>query len=398
MNTNKKVLISGGGIAGLTLGILLKEKGWEPTIIERDPAVRTEGYIIDFWGTGWDVAERMGIAEDLRKITYPITSLQYVDANGAPYLSLPVASVRNALGGKYTYLQRSDLERILFERANAVGLHVVFGTTIQSLQDNGTEVDVTFSDGSTGSCALVFGAGGVHSRVRELAFGPESQFDRFLGYYVGAFHLENNKYDIGTAVTIYEESDRSLWVYSLGGNKMSAVYIFRHKDIGYVPPQERLPLLQKAYRGAGWITENILSDLRETDPIFFDSATQIVMPSWSKGRVALLGDACACLTLLAGQGSHLAMAEAYVIATELERHNGDHIRAFAAYEEALKATTVKKQKDAVRISRFFLPSKNSIIPLRRLIERTFFNRLFIRAGLKFFGTKSVLSDYPHPAS
>jgi len=100
--TNEKVLISGAGIAGLTLGILLKEKGREPTIIERDPAVRAEGYMIDFFSTGWDVAERMGLVDELRKITYPIDALQYVDGNGEPYLSLPVTSVRNALEGKYT--------------------------------------------------------------------------------------------------------------------------------------------------------------------------------------------------------------------------------------------------------------------------------------------------------
>jgi len=393
MNADNRVLISGGGIAGLTLGILLKEKGWEPTIVERALAVLTEGYVIDFFGTGWDVAERMGLAEELRKITYPIDSLRYVDEHGKTYLSLPVAIVKNALSGQYNYMQRSDLERVLFERAKMLGLNVRFGTTIQSLEDVGTAVNVTLNDGTRESFALVFGADGVHSHVRELAFGPEPHFDRFLGYYVAAFHLENHRYEIGTSLSIHEETDRSLWVYSLGGNKMSAVYIFRHENVGYVPPTERLPLLRKIYHGAGWIAEGILSDLVNTEPTFFDSATQIVMPSWSKGRVALLGDACACLTLLAGQGSHLAMAEAYVIATELERYGGDHVAAFATYEKRLKAATMKKQRDAVRISKFFVPSKNSFIALRHLIERIFFSKLLISYGFKFFGVKSVLSDY-----
>ena len=172
--TNKNVLISGAGIAGLTLGILLKEKGWEPTVIERDPAMRTEGYMIDFFSTGWDVAERMELVDELRKITYPIDALQYVDRNGKPYLSLPVTSVRKALAGKYTYLLRTDLERILFERAQSRGLSVNFGTTIRSLRDNASGVTTTLSDGSEQSFALVFGADGVHSRVRELAFGPEA--------------------------------------------------------------------------------------------------------------------------------------------------------------------------------------------------------------------------------
>jgi 2-polyprenyl-6-methoxyphenol hydroxylase-like FAD-dependent oxidoreductase len=390
---NKSILISGGGIAGLTLGILLKEKGWKPTIIEQDSSMRTEGFVMDFAGTGWDVAERMGLIGELRKIVYPVDSMRYVDANGKPYLSMAIQSIRDALGGKYVYLQRSDLERILFERAKAAGLAVRFGTTIASLEETSADVVATFNDGSQESFALVFGADGVHSRVRELAFGPEAQFDRFLGYYVAAFHLENRGYDIGTSLTIYEEPDRCLWTYSLGAGRMSAMYVFKHENIGYVPPQDRLPLLKKMYAGAGWIAERILADIGTTEPIYFDSATQVVLPSWSEGRIALLGDAAACLTLLAGQGSHLAMAEAYVLANELERHGVDYRAAFAIYEKMLKPATIQKQRGALRTAKFFVPTKRSILPLRRFFERLLFNNVLIGFGLKIFGFSNVLAKY-----
>jgi 2-polyprenyl-6-methoxyphenol hydroxylase-like FAD-dependent oxidoreductase len=171
------------------------------------------------------------------------------------------------------------------------------------------------------------------------------------------------------------------------------MYVFRYKNLGRVPPQDRASLLKEVYRGSGWITEDLLKEFHDTEPIFFDSATQIVMPSWSRGRIALLGDACACLTLLAGQGSHMAMAEAYVIAQELERYNGDHIVAFAAYEKMLKPSTIKKQRDAVRIAKVFVPSERSFIPLRRFIEKILFNVFLMRHILKLFGVKSVLSGY-----
>jgi 2-polyprenyl-6-methoxyphenol hydroxylase-like FAD-dependent oxidoreductase len=282
---DKKVLICGGGIAGLTLGILLKGKGWEPTIIERDPAMRTEGYVIDFFGTGWDVAERMGLVNELQKITYPIHHLRYVDANGRPYLSLPVESVRKALNGKYTYLRRSDLERILFERAKATSVAIRFGTTMTALEDEGEQVIVAFGDGSKEIFGLVFGADGVHSRVRELAFGPESQFDRLLGYYVAAFNLDHRQHEVGTSLTIFEEPGRCLWTYSLSEDTFSAVYIFKHENIGYVPPQERLPLLKKVYRGAGWIAENILAHVSTVEPVFFrfdDTDCHAVMEQWTR--------------------------------------------------------------------------------------------------------------------
>lgn len=388
---SRKVLISGGGIAGLTLGILLKEKGWEPTIVERDNALRTEGYVIDFAGAGWDVAERMGIIDDIRAVTYQVDSWQYVNSDGKPYISFSIADIRKALDGKYTYLRRSDLERILFERAKAGGVTVTFGTTIESLEDTGTQVIATFSNGGKDSFALVFGADGVHSQVRELVFGSESQFDRFLGYYVAAFHLTNHKYDVGTALNIYEEPDRALWVYSLSEKNLSAMYVFRHEDIGHVPAKDRLDLVRKAFRSAGWIAERMLSDFPDTEPIFFDSTTQIVMQTWSKGRIALLGDAAACLTLLAGQGSHLAMAEAYVLATELGRHD-DYAVAFAVYEKTLKDITIKKQQEAVRLSNLFVPSPKSSLRLRRMIEKILFNRFVFRYFVKFLA-KSVLAGY-----
>jgi len=197
------VLISGGGIAGLTMGILLQKAGWNPVIVERDPTLRTEGYMMDFWGTGWDVAERIGILDDIRAIHYPIDHLQYVDRDGRPFVSTPIERVRRALNGQYIYLRRSDLEKILFNRASTLGIEVHFGTSIQAINEGSHQIEAKFVDGSSSTFCFICGADGVHSRVRELVFGPENQFTRFLGYYVAAFHLPNH-YSVGTSAMIYE--------------------------------------------------------------------------------------------------------------------------------------------------------------------------------------------------
>ncbi|MGB6907834.1 MAG: FAD-dependent monooxygenase, partial [Methyloceanibacter sp.] len=197
-------LISGGGIAGLTLGILLKEAGFEPLIVEREPALRAEGYMMDFFGSGWDVAERMGLVDELRAIHYPIDALEFVDDQGKPFVSVPIDIVRRALGGKYVYLRRSDLEGILYERAQADGVVVRFGSSIAALNQDGDKVDVTFDDGADAPFDLVFGADGVHSKVRTLEFGDEQQFDRFLGAYVAAFHLKHHSFDLDRALKLHE--------------------------------------------------------------------------------------------------------------------------------------------------------------------------------------------------
>ena len=386
------VLISGGGIAGLTLGILLKEAGFEPLVIERDPALRTEGYMMDFFGSGWDVAERMGLVNELRAIHYPIDALQFVDDQGKPFVSVPIDVVRRALDGKYVYLRRSDLEGILHSRAQAAGVAIRLGSSIAALGQDDTKVDVTFDDGVEAPFDLVFGADGVHSKVRALLFGDEHQFDRFLGAYVAAFHLKDHSFDLGRALKLHEETDRVGAFYPLDERRMDATYVFRHREV-HVPPERRLDFVRDEFKGAGWILERVLDDYSGAAPIFFDSMTQIVMPRWYEGRVALLGDACGCLTLLAGQGSHMAMAGAYVLARELQRHGGDYETGFAAYQALLKPAVDKRQRDAALFAKIFIPSAASRPWLRRLVIRLMFNPLALPLVFRWFGVKSVLAGY-----
>jgi 2-polyprenyl-6-methoxyphenol hydroxylase-like FAD-dependent oxidoreductase len=386
------VLISGGGIAGLTLGILLKEAGFEPLVIEREPGLRVEGYMMDFFGSGWDVAERMGLVPKLHAIHYPIDSLQFVDDRGEAYVSVPIDVVRRALGGKYVYLRRSDLEHILYERAVACGVAIRFSSSIAALAQDETKVNVTFEDGAHAPFDLVFGADGVHSKVRTLVFGDEHQFDHFLGAYVAAFHLKDHRFDLDRALKLYEETDRVGAFYPLDETRMDATYVFRHNEV-HVPHERRLDLTREEFKGAGWILEQALNGYEGPAPIFFDSMTQIVMPHWHQGRVALLGDACGCLTLLAGQGSHMAMAGAYVLAQELKQHNGDYDAAFAAYQALLKPAVDKRQQDAALFAKVFVPSERSRPWLRRLTIRLMFNPLVLPIVFRWFGVKSVLGGY-----
>lgn len=386
------VLISGGGIAGLTLAILLKRMGWEPTVVERNDAPSTEGYMMDFFGSGWDVAERMGLIGDLNAVHYPIKRIEFVRDDGHPYLTAPIERISRALSHRYVYLRRSDLERILFNRVSNKGVAVRFGTTIDTLAEQSDGVAATFSDGTQGEFALVIGADGIHSRVRDLAFGSSRTVMHYLGYYVAAFHFPDSHHDLGNAVKIREQIDRTAMFYPLGAKRADATYLFRYPDVGHVPAADRMALLRKVFSGAGWIIERVLDEQPGAAPVFFDSATQVAMPDWHAGRVALIGDACGCLTLLAGQGSHMAMAGAYVLAQELERA-ATHQEAFGAYQRFLKPQVEKRQRDAAWFSKFFVPSERSRPWLRRLAIDAMFSSLGIGLMMGQFGGKSVLANY-----
>jgi 2-polyprenyl-6-methoxyphenol hydroxylase-like FAD-dependent oxidoreductase len=377
---DKKVLISGAGIAGLTLGILLSEDGWDTLVVEKDPGLRTEGYTMDFFGAAWDVAERLGVIDAVRAAGYPIEYLAYVDREGKPrFPPVPFDRIHRALEGhRYTFIRRPDLAQILYRRATDAGVSVRFGTSIHALTEHSEGVTVEFDDGTSGSFSLIFGADGVHSRVRGLVFGPEEQFERFLGYYVAAIHMPREEYSGENFLKIYEEPGRVMWVYPIDDRNASALFIFEHEPTGYLPHADRLPFVRKQFEEAGWVAEKVLRDYPQAEPLYFDSATQIVMPAWYRGRVALLGDACGCLTLLGGQGSHMAMAGAWVIAAELKKHGTDHTGAFRAYEQFLHPVIVRKQDEAVRLARIFVPSTSRQMVFRYLLLRMVSSPVFIR--------------------
>jgi 2-polyprenyl-6-methoxyphenol hydroxylase-like FAD-dependent oxidoreductase len=107
------------------------------------------------------------------------------------------------------------------------------------------------------------------------------------------------------------------------------------------------------------------------DNVYFDRVSQIRMDRWTKGRTALIGDAAACVSLLAGEGTGLAMAEAYVLAGELRDCGGDPIAAFARYQARMMPFLKRKQESAAKFASSFAPKSAWGITLRNLVTRLF---------------------------
>src|ERR1700751_3748249 len=111
----RTVLISGAGIAGPTLAFWLKAAGFEPTLIERAPRLRTGGYVIDFWGLGYDIAERMGLSDGISRSGYHICELQIVNTKGERISGFGTKVFGELTAGRYVTIGRSDLSRLLFQ-------------------------------------------------------------------------------------------------------------------------------------------------------------------------------------------------------------------------------------------------------------------------------------------
>ena len=353
----KTVLISGLGIGGPTLAYWLKAAGFEPTLIEHAPALRTGGYVIDFWGLGYDIAERMGLAGEINRIGYHMREMRIVDGGGRRVAGFGTSVFNELTGGLFVTLGRSDLSHLLFGKIKG-GTETIFGDEIGDLQEQANHVQVQFKRGGTRRFDLVIGADGLHSNVRRLVFGPQERFEKRLGYMVAAFEARGYRPRNEDIYVMYCAPGRMLGRVTLHDDRTLFLFVFT-ADVGerlatLDPPAQKI-MLRDRFGGDKWECPRILEELDRSDDLYFDRVSQIKMPSWSRGRVALIGDAAFCVSLTAGQGSALAMTSAYVLAGEIAKLGGDYAQAFAAYEKLLRDYIGLKQQGAERFASAFAP-------------------------------------------
>jgi 2-polyprenyl-6-methoxyphenol hydroxylase-like FAD-dependent oxidoreductase len=365
----KRVLIAGAGIAGLAAALRLHRAGWEPVVIERSPARRSSGYMVNLLGGGYDAAEHLGLVPELsRHDLGPFTSI-LVKAGGQHKLTLPAALAGAVLGSRALTVFRGDLETVLYE-AVAGTCEIRFGSGVSGVEQDADGVSVTLSDGTVQRADLLIGADGLRSTVRAAVFGPSAQVD--LPYLVGAFPIDDVPAGLaeGSGIT-YLGLGRTAAAVNLGPGRSSAFFTYRHPEPMAELTRGARAALTTAFGDLGGAFPSVLAQL-PGDPakLYFDSASQMVLPGWSKGRVILLGDSAWCVTLFAGYGAALALAGADRLGTLLEGSNVDLPAAFTQWETELRPETLKRQAIARKGALRYAPSSQA---------QLFVNDLMIRA-------------------
>ena len=370
-----RIAINGTGVAGPALAWWLRRYGHEPVLFEKAPSLRTGGYIIDFWGVGYDVAERMGLLPALSHEGYVMQALRLLGANGRTVASLNVSTFRALLKDRYVSIARGDLASTIYHSCGDV--QTFFGRSIVGIDEGERSVRVRLSDDSEDEFDVVVGADGLHSQIRSLVFGPEARFEHSLGCYVAAFTLPGYRPRDELTYVSYTVPKRQVFRIGLRDDVTSFLFVFREELLSNLPGSldERRDALRSVFRAMEWEVPQILARLDLVDDIYFDRVSQIRMDHWSKGRVVLIGDAAACVSLLAGEGTGLAMAEAYVLAGELQRSGGDYATAFREYEAKLRPFLRSKQQAALRMIGFFAPKSVLGMSVRNLAARLSANPL-----------------------
>ncbi|WP_121704220.1 FAD-dependent monooxygenase [Streptomyces sp. E5N298] len=330
------VLISGASIAGPALAFWLNRHGYEVTVVEKAGTLRSGGYPIDVRGAALDVVEKMGLLPRLRDAHIDLRRLTFLHGDGSEVASLHPHAVTGGATGRDLEVRRGDLTDALYTAVRD-DVEFLFNDSIDTLDQSEHGVDVTFRGGGSRRFDLVFGADGMHSRTREMLFGPEEQFHRYLGYCFAVFPMRNTL-GLSHETVMWNTPGRAAALYAVGDeDEVHAFLTFARPEPpfdAFGDPQAQRDLIVQVFADAGWEVPAILAALHDADDVFFDAVGQIRMPRWSKGRVALLGDAAHAPSFLTGQGTSLALIGAYHLAGALA--DRDHAEGFAAYEHATR--------------------------------------------------------------
>lgn len=340
---NKSILISGASIAGPALAFWLNRYGFKPTIIERSPGIRPGGYAVDFRGTAMQVLERMDIVDDIKKFETRAGKITIVDENNKKLASMPDGFTSGELE-----ILRGDLANVFYEATKAC-TEYIFDDSIAKIDQTGNGVEVSFNRSSPRKFDLVIGADGLHSNVRALAFGKESEFMHHLGIYFAIFTTPNFMELKDMSALYYGTVGKRVGVFSSKNDSeakasfyfASPAFEYNYRDIA-----AQKQLIRDRFAADVWQVPELLQYMDEANDFYFDSISQIRMDRWSAGRVALLGDAAFCASPMAGMGTSMAVVGAYILATELKNNNGNYAAAFAKYEEKMRPFVTGAQKMA----------------------------------------------------
>jgi len=358
-----KVVICGAGIAGLALAQRLDTVGAEVVMLEKAPRPRTQGYMIDFFGPGYDAAEAMGLLPRIQQLGYQVDEMTYRDEIGRRRAGMRFAQFAKIVDGRLVSIMRPDLESALREHVPD-RVEMRWATSLTRIDNRPDGVSLILTDGSRLDADLLVGADGIHSTVRDQVFGPEEEFLRYLGFHTAAWAFSDP--DVNAQVAgqfcLTDTVNRQMGFYGLRDGRVAVFTVHRTPDPTL--PSDAREAVRREYGNLGWLVPRALAACPPASQVYYDQVAQIEAPTWHRDRVVLIGDAAYAVSLLAGQGASLGITGAYLLAEHLAQ--ADTIAtALHRYEQMLRPVVADKQQAARDGTRWFIPATTGQLRIRR---------------------------------
>jgi 2-polyprenyl-6-methoxyphenol hydroxylase-like FAD-dependent oxidoreductase len=334
----------------------------------------------------------MGLLPAVKERQTRIGPITIVDRNHKKVASMPDGFTSGELE-----VLRGDLAAT-FHEATRETTEYLFDDSVVAIEEGAHGAVVEFESGRRRGFDLVVGADGLHSGVRSVVFGGESQFIRDLGYYVSIFTIPNYL-QLDHAGLYYGTLGKKVGIFSGGdGTDAKASFFFASGALEYArrDSAQQKSILREHFRQEVWEVPRLLDYMEDARDFYFDSVSQIKMSRWTRGRTALLGDAAWCASPLSGMGTGMAVVGAYVLAGELAEAGGDHGLAFDRYEALMRPFVEKCQGIADGGTDWFVPRTRFRLWLStqmwKILPYTPWKNLMLEVPLRI-GRSIELKDY-----
>ncbi|MCZ6554599.1 MAG: NAD(P)/FAD-dependent oxidoreductase [Candidatus Dadabacteria bacterium] len=367
-----RILVVGGGIAGLTLTGLLQQRGFKPTLVEQIPEYGTVGYVIVLWPSGSRILKGLGVYRSLLDVGLQFTTYNVSDERGQMLHSYSVQNVTEKYGPMLsTY--RPDLINVIKEAVDPDSIRM--STTVDKIDQTNDEVYVTFSDGTEETYDLVVGCDGVRSKTRDLVFGDVPlSYSGMTGW---SFWVKPN---IAKTLQIaeYWGTGKFFGIWPTKG-RLSVFTSIRDNVQEPDPVESRIDRIQETFKNFGGLVPAILEGLNDPNEIFHGYYNDLRMKKWHKGRVVLVGDAAHAILPTAGGGVSMAMESAAVLVDELCRADSKYIeQAFESYITRRRSRVDKIQNQSRMMSKFAFADSRLVSSMRDFLMRFYSNKLHVR--------------------